>query len=85
MLVETKPCPFCGMKPDLTDPDTLHPTGTYWREVDGVRYYVRHKDRKLGDNPSWVFNCVETAGGCGVEMHDDVLDGVIAKWNRRLE
>jgi hypothetical protein len=79
-----KPCPFCGMKVELTEPDTLHPSGLYWREVDGMKHYIRHKDRLPTDNASWVMNCVETAGGCGVEIHADSKEDAIARWNKRV-
>jgi hypothetical protein len=30
------PCPFCGHKCDLNEPDTLYPNGIYWRYSDDL-------------------------------------------------
>lgn len=79
-------CPFCGKKPDLEDPDTLYPSGIYWRwdkELD-MRTYHRHKEKIDGDLPSWLMHCPETAGGCGVEIHGDTKEEILSKWNKRI-
>ena len=80
-----KPCPFCGKAPDLGDPDTLHPSGVYWRKTDGIVHYIRFKDRTEWDFAVYVMNCVETSGGCGVEIHANSKEEAITKWNRRPE
>ena len=33
----------------------------------------------------WSINCLEIAGGCGVQMLGDTEQEVIEKWNRRVE
>jgi hypothetical protein len=81
--MENKPCPFCGHKVDLEEPDTVHPSGLYYRVSDGIKHYVRFSDRKEGDSPCWVMNCGEIAGGCGVEIHGDSKEEVLGKWDRR--
>ena len=77
------PCPFCGKQPDLTDPDTLHPSGLYWRVTNGIKHYISHKDREPDDNKVWGMHCPETSGGCGVEITRDTCAECIAAWNKR--
>ncbi|MDB5931376.1 MAG: hypothetical protein JWR60_3083 [Polaromonas sp.] len=84
MTEELKPCPFCGHAPDPENLiDLLYPTGTYWREEDGLRHYFRRSHRKEGDGQVWSFGCLTTEGGCGVFVHADARDEVLAAWNRR--
>lgn len=83
LLDSVKPCPFCGMKPDMNDPDTIYPSGTVWREELGFRSYHRFAERKEGDGQCYVMNCCGQAGGCGAEMHGDSKEEVLSKWNRR--
>ena len=33
----------------------------------------------------WSINCLEIAGGCGVQMIGDTRQEVIQKWNRRVK
>ena len=82
-VIEMLPCPFCGKRVDLDDDDTLYPTGIYWRITDGVRHYIRHKNRLPDDNKVWGMHCPETSGGCGVEIHRDSREECIDAWNRR--
>lgn len=80
-----KPCPFCGMKVDMEDYDTLYPSGTGWEynEELGMRTY--HSFREV-PKEQWCYtmHCVTTAGGCGAEMPGDSRDEAIEKWNRRV-
>lgn len=46
-MPELLPCPFCGRKVDDDLSDTLYPSGTYWREEDGLRHYIGHRDRNV--------------------------------------
>lgn len=81
---EAAPCPFCGKPADLEDPDTLHPTGTGWRddEVEGFRTY--HSYLKVPKEQwCWGMHCPTPAGGCGAEISGDSKEEVLAKWNRR--
>lgn len=77
------PCPFCGKTVDLEDCDTLYPIGLYWREEGGIRHYVRHEDRKEGDERVWGMHCPEVSGGCGAEITADSKQDAISAWNRR--
>lgn len=86
MSEQMLPCPFCGKEVDLENPDTLYPSGIYWRwdEDLKMRHYIRFKDKQIGDQPCWQLLCPETAGGCGVEIHGDTKEEVVAKWNKRV-
>jgi hypothetical protein len=82
---QIEPCPFCGHKPNMSDPDTCYPTGHYWRydaEVE-CRIYVSQAEMIEGDGRVYCLNCVGTSGGCGVQMLGDSKEDVIAKWNNR--
>jgi len=82
--IQLKPCPFCGRKADMSDPDTIYPSGTFWRPHEEVgRIYIGPKERLSNDNPCWVINCVEIAGGCGASMDGDSIEETVEKWNRR--
>lgn len=78
-------CPFCGKAPDLSDPDTLYPSGICWRdEVElGCRVYFGLHDAQPGDGQCATLHCTKQTGGCGAEMHADSRDETIAAWNRR--
>lgn len=76
-------CPFCKHEVDLNDPDTLYPTGMYWREEDGLRQYVGHRSKIDGDRPMWSMHCNETSGGCGCEITAHSKDEAKLKWNTR--
>ena len=80
-----KPCPFCGELPDLNDPDTLYPSGIYWRvdETLGMRTYHGHKDRQQSDGQCWTMHCTKQGTGCGAEMHADSRQEAIENWNTR--
>lgn len=77
------PCPFCGRAVDPECHDTLYPSGAYWREENGFKRYIRHRDSKVGDGVCWAMHCPTTGGGCGVEMTGDSRAETVAKWNRR--
>lgn len=78
-------CPFCGVKPNIEDPDTLYPTGIRWRYTpEGYKQYLRLKDSTQDDSHVWGFHCSEQAGGCGVEIVADTKQEAIDKWNRRI-
>lgn len=84
------PCPFCGRKVEMDDPDTLYPAGVYWRELDdavlaplGAKHYVSARQRKPGDQPCFTMHCPVSAGGCGAAITGDSKEDAIAAWNRR--
>lgn len=79
-----KPCPFCGMEVDLSDPDTLYPSGTGWKDrPDGLRSY--HSFREVPrEQWCWDMHCPTTAGGCGAVMSGDSREECIEKWNTRV-
>lgn len=85
-MSEAKPCPFCGTRVDLTDQDTLYPTGTYWREhPEGYRSYHGFYERQEGDGMCWKLSCCSTGGGCDATIYGDSKEDALAKWNRRVE
>lgn len=78
-----KPCPFCGKEPEMYNPDTLYPNGIGWKYVDeDLRVYVHMFDVP---HEQWCYSvyCVETAGGCGVEVSGDSEEEAVRAWNRR--
>jgi len=79
-------CPFCGHKPSLGDPSTLHPNGIYWVESDDVgrEYFGRNHSMYAGKpTECWDMNCLEEAGGCGARIVGDDKQDAIARWQRR--
>ena len=83
---EIKPCPFCGKQPDLSDPDTLYPSGTLWRWEPKfkMRVYFHQNDRQFSDGACYTLHCTRQAGGCGAEMHADSREETISAWNSRV-
>jgi Restriction alleviation protein Lar len=82
-IEQMKPCPFCGLQPDLEDHDTIYPNGTGWYTVNGHRGY---KWAKEVPQDQWCYSvhCVTTAGGCGAEVSGDSKQEAIDKWNKRV-
>ncbi len=76
-------CPFCNfnLMSDLIE--SLHPTGTYLRHVNGWNELIRHDDWQPGDTPLYTVNCPRVSGGCGAEIEGGTCDEVVAAWNRR--
>lgn len=73
MTYIVKPCPFCGLQMQDSDADD------YLHQVyneDVIDYPP--------DEREWTINCLEIAGGCGVQMLGDTEEEVISKWNRRV-
>lgn len=79
------PCPLCAKKADLSDEDTLHPSGISWYEdpQDGIRCYVGTRSRPDATNLCWSMCCPTPAGGCGMRVTGDSREEAIAKWNTR--
>ncbi len=78
-----KACPFCKMQPPTDLSDTLYPSGIYWRETDGVRHYVGHKERIESDQACWTVECAQSSGGCGASLTGDSAQEAMDLWNRR--
>lgn len=80
-----KPCPFCGKKVDLTDEDTMYPSGTLWAfEPElGFRHYFGWDRQEEADGMVWKLGCTPNAGGCGAEIHGDSIQETLDLWNRR--
>ena len=79
---ELKPCPFCGKEPDISDGDSLYPTGIGWKDEGEYRSY--HKGSEV-PKEQWCYaaGCSELSGGCGAEMSGDSRQEAIDKWNAR--
>lgn len=80
--MKLSPCPFCGMKAEIEDDDTLYPTGR-WREDDGFRHYLLPGDLRTEHGKVWTMHCPTNYGGCGAQINGDSRDEAIVKWNRR--
>jgi hypothetical protein len=84
ILPDPLPCPFCGRTPELDNPDTLYPSGTGWKPVQGELYrsYVNFREVP---KEQWCYsmNCCECCGGCGAEISGDSELDAVTKWNRR--
>lgn len=88
MKIEMLPCPFCGKQVDLDDPDTLYPSGVFWRDgaVPGMpelRTYHGVLERREGDGMCYGMHCPSNSCGCGAEIHGDSKEETVAAWNRR--
>jgi hypothetical protein len=83
VTIKLKPCPFCSKVLDPDNPDTIYPSGIYWRETEYGRCYVSHKERLETDGKCMQIVCNESQCGCGAEMHGDSVEEVVDKWNRR--
>lgn len=81
--MEVKPCPFCGTKVDLENPDTIYPSGSFYRYEPELEcdVYVSRRDKKEGDQEMWKMGCVSVS--CGVELYAHSYEEAIEKWNRR--
>ena len=82
-LVALLPCPFCGRALDITDHDTLYPSGSGWKtRPNGSRSYHR-----AGEVPpeQWCYavHCHTSSGGCGAEVSGDSAAEAVWKWNQR--
>lgn len=79
---ELKPCPFCGKEPDISDGDSLYPTGTGWKDEGEYRSY--HKGSEV-PKEQWCYaaGCSELSGGCSAEVFGDSRQEAIDKWNTR--
>lgn len=84
--IKLKPCPFCGMVPnmELDADDILHPSGIHWRDTGrGYYEYSRRSEAKPDSQPCWEMSCLEVAGGCGAEIFGHSMEETVEKWNRR--
>lgn len=87
---QLKPCPLCGHRVDLTDPDTLYPNGILWRmHPEGFVHYGSGEKFMIGATEAdsgkcYSLHCVTTSGGCGMEVHGDSRDEAIQKWETRV-
>jgi hypothetical protein len=82
VLEKPKPCPFCGYKVSLSNPDTLYPNAIGWKVDRGFRHYVSFRDVP---KEQWCYSmhCPTTAGGCGAEISGDSIEETLAAWNKR--
>ena len=80
-----KPCPFCGMEINPSDPDLVYPTGTGWKnESGGYRSYHQAYDVP---KENWCYQvvCQTHYGGCGATMSGDSKQEAIDNWNKRVK
>lgn len=85
--IKLKPCPFCGMTPNmkLDADDILHPSGIHWRDTGAGYYeYSKRSEAKEGSHPCWEVNCLEIAGGCGANIIGHSMNDAVDKWNSRV-
>ena len=75
MTYLVKPCPFCGLQMQDSDADD------YLHQILGAGT----SSSEWGAKRFWSINCLEVAGGCGVQMLGDTEEEVIHKWNRRVK
>ena len=76
------PCPFCGSSMDVEDSDTIHPSGTFWKErSNGLRAYVGRNEEH--DGSCYVVTCCTIYGGCDASITADSKEEVIQRWNTR--
>lgn len=73
------PCPFCGKSVDLSDPDTLYPSGIVWRKTDYGKEYGTRMRLYPQDGECYELHCVS----CGVVMSGDCKNEAIDKWQKR--
>lgn len=71
---ELLPCPFCGVIPDITDDETIHPAcrPEYDANLDKLIFRV------------YQINCLAIRGGCDASILGDSPKDCITKWNRRI-
>jgi hypothetical protein len=78
-----KPCPFCGLKVELEDGDTLYPTSGWKERANGMREYCLVYEAPP-EQWCYTMHCPTTAGGCGAEISGDSMQEAMDKWNRRV-
>lgn len=73
------PCPFCGKQVDLTDEDTLYPSGDGWLWDEFLECKTYHSLRDVPQEQwCYLLHC-----SCGVTMYGDSKQETIENWNRR--
>lgn len=74
-------CPFCGNSVDVTDRDTLYPSGVCWRYMSSIesREYFQRSGTKVPDGACWNLRCQY-----GAEIHGDSRANAIYKWRSRV-
>ena len=78
------PCPFCGKQVDLSDLDTLYPSGIVYKDCQDIgRHYGTRKEIPQYDGQCYVLRC-DTGVGCGASMSGDSVEEVLEQWNRRV-
>lgn len=86
-MADTKinlPCPFCGMVPDLENPDTLYPIGIGWKDDEELGLRTYHDSSEVPPEQwCWTMHCPSPSGGCGAEISGDSEQEALDKWNRR--
>jgi hypothetical protein len=75
-------CPFCNHPVDLTDPDTLYPTGVGWLWDVSLKMRTYHTVREV-PKAQWCYalHCLNLA--CGAEVHGDSKEDVMVRWSTR--
>lgn len=80
-----KSCPFCGLKLNPDDVDTVYPNGIGWKddEIDGYRNYVYSCEVP---KEQWCYQvvCQNHRGGCTASIVGDSKQDAIDKWNKRV-
>ncbi len=75
------PCPFCGSKIDITNPDVLYVSSVGWKYDKKLDCKTYHHYSEI-PKEQW---CYQLVCICGLELHGDSKEEVIKLWNTRVK
>ena len=68
-MIDLKPCPFCGFKPDFEDDDCCYPIAI---------------DHHNAEYSLYGLHCYSTGGGCGAQVIASTPEECVTIWNTRI-